>query len=542
MVTFFSHNIYLIQFKISVVQFAHNYFDEMSLNEIIYDEAIVSVPFAEQILVILVQKEKVHSHKTKSIDPLRITKVVGIERNPKAQIYRVPSLSSCLHFTSSKAHIEAISRCINHERKLNDPLSVDVPVTIIKNNSNHQCKVSTVYNVPRHIDSQESSGGDNVLNHIHDLLLQSCEHGLLQGLVLSDTRTGRSVPSISYGWSMTNAHQYSANRCNIIGSVKPFMSDPKKFKKVGIKAKRYLFDLIHRAIEACPQQQDFNIRKSKSNKVCCDTRMYYRKEFNKCFRTECGMSENEYKDLSCEAFSVIIPSCIRAHRDILNDHRRGMKGVIQINTMLPFEESIVGGGRIVDWLKHCGFTKEFPISVICYSRKVIGDYAEKIEIMNDFKNDNSDGLGMLRTIVSASIMNVDTVRNCYSTFESTAVITSSLVQNAINTYEQYQAAISVSKDSLQAYMNELESKISTGCDIVPDKKILFSEIKYAIGHVSYEKLCWRDALSHIQFPSLHSSYTGPTLTFLAGFDKMVSFYNRTKRMQSIFTLMYSPCY
>ena len=326
MVTFFSHNIYLIQFKISVVQFAHNYFDEMSLNEIIYDEAIVSVPFAEQILVILVQKEKVHSHKTKSIDPLRITKVVGIERNPKAQIYRVPSLSSCLHFTSSKAHIEAISRCINHERKLNDPLSVDVPVTIIKNNSNHQCKVSTVYNVPRHIDSQESSGGDNVLNHIHDLLLQSCEHGLLQGLVLSDTRTGRSVPSISYGWSMTNAHQYSANRCNIIGSVKPFMSDPKKFKKVGIKAKRYLFDLIHRAIEACPQQQDFNIRKSKSNKVCCDTRMYYRKEFNKCFRTECGMSENEYPPRMSVVVDMENDSWEDSRREIVQFGRPGSPG------------------------------------------------------------------------------------------------------------------------------------------------------------------------------------------------------------------------
>jgi hypothetical protein len=470
--------------------------------------------------VILVQKGNVPSHSTKSIDPLSISKIVGIERNPCAQIYRVPSLSSCIHFSSSKAHIKAIESCINQHKKMSNPKSADITTTIIDCKTNHQCKSSSVYNISKHLNSNE----DKILHQTSRLLHKSCIHGLLSSLSVSDTNRGRSFPSLSYGWSLTNSHQYSANRCNILGNIMPFLSEPKNFKALPTESKYYLFEAIYNTIQCCPHRQHFNIkRRGPKNKKQMNTRVDYRDMFNESFQAECGIKRSSKdKELSCEAFSVIIPSCIRAHRDTLNDNISGMKGVIQFNCMLPLESQVVNDVKLLKLLQSQGFTTEFPLSIICYSRKVVGNYSDKIENMNKFMSDNRDGHGVLRSVIGRTIMHTETNRNCYTTFESTDVITSSLVYNQIKLYDDAQDKFRNSIQNRKVYYKRVRQMFSKEGVRVDSKSLFFQSLMCAMEQDATPNLKWQDTSSHMPFPLLHCTFTGPTLSFDAGFDKMVS--------------------
>ena len=88
-----------------------------------------------------------------------------------------------------------------------------------------------------------------------------------------------------------------------------------------------------------------------------------------------------------EGITIIIPLGIGPHRDILNCFLQGMSSVLQINTHIPMNETIIPGGRysvLWKWLELNGYSKWFPCSIILYSRKCVSTYCQKEADMATF--------------------------------------------------------------------------------------------------------------------------------------------------------------
>ena len=91
-------------------------------------------------------------------------------------------------------------------------------------------------------------------------------------------------------------------------------------------------------------------------------------------------------DFQVEGIAILIPFSIGDHRDTLNCNISGMNTVVAIHTKIkitnttlnPAEQS---SNELQNFLNEIGYTKEFPCSVILYSRKICHSYSMRMAKM-----------------------------------------------------------------------------------------------------------------------------------------------------------------
>ena len=129
-----------------------------------------------------------------------------------------------------------------------------------------------------------------------------------------------ALPTISLGWSMNDAHQYSSNRSSIVGSVRPFVRDGGLSNTI----KQHLLCLVKTAIASLPKEcQCFNIEKEQDPFVR-KTRKDMIHQFESIL---CGTDHSEH--FRVEGITIIIPLGLGPHRDTLNSNFEFMSSVLQ---------------------------------------------------------------------------------------------------------------------------------------------------------------------------------------------------------------------
>ena len=152
--------------------------------------------------------------------------------------------------------------------------------------------------------------------------------GLLKNIEFTKKKRGGSKksPVVSFGWSQTNANLYSENRQTDTGATGPGLTNislltlEPKIKEQLVKA----MDVAMKSMPKGDNEYDIGPDDSESAK--------YRRQFNDFM----GVNYDEHRkptscEIKCEAFTIIIPLVLSAHRDVMNDDLKDMDSVIQIN-------------------------------------------------------------------------------------------------------------------------------------------------------------------------------------------------------------------
>lgn len=180
-----------------------------------------------------------------------------------------------------------------------------------------------------------------------------------------------ALPTITLGWSNTDANQYKNNRSTIVGTIKPYLRDG----GLSSESKRFLLRAIECAIRAIPNgSMCFNVQDETDKHV-----YKHRMEMMKQFEVLLG-GDGKSSDFRIEGVTIVIPLGIGPHRDSLNDSEKGMSSVVQINSRIPMTTKTIPGGQdsmLWKWLELNGYSTWFPCSLILYSRRCVYKYCVK---------------------------------------------------------------------------------------------------------------------------------------------------------------------
>ena len=186
-----------------------------------------------------------------------------------------------------------------------------------------------------------------------------------------------SLPMCNMGWSLTDCNEYGGNMSTIAGTVKPFL----KKGNIPLRASRILVQLIELLLKALDHLDIFN------NESCDDMMISNeRRRMQRLFKSFLNNGD-KYNDkcdadfFRVEGITIIIPSNIGLHTDNLNCDRKGMTSVLSINCQVPLnEDTIVSGSdsQLWNWFTENGYTESFNCSIICYSRRCVGNYVHKL--------------------------------------------------------------------------------------------------------------------------------------------------------------------
>ena len=179
------------------------------------------------------------------------------------------------------------------------------------------------------------------------------------------------LPTISLGWTRSNCHEYGENKATTAGNVKPFLRDG----GLSDASKKSLLNCVQRVLESLPFEQCFNVD-LEDDKMICEMR----KEMIAQFQEMLGGSAEYDGSFRVEGITITIPSAIGGHRDVMNCDRKGMKSVASVNVNIPInDETVPQDTELRRWLDENGFSGTFPVSIILYSRKVVGHYLQKMK-------------------------------------------------------------------------------------------------------------------------------------------------------------------
>lgn len=192
------------------------------------------------------------------------------------------------------------------------------------------------------------------------------------GMKRSKKLKASSVPSISIGWSTTDANKYAANNSTLAGTVKPFIH------KAGLPQKILdtIIDLVEMVIEFLPEEHTFNLNKLKK-----EHGRKWRKWMMKELRMSFGRTDGSAIFFRAEGITIIIPLSIGWHRDILNCLKEFFKSVISVNVKVPIDDTTFPNrdeSVLFQWLMMNGCTDHFPCSVILYGRARVGKHCQNM--------------------------------------------------------------------------------------------------------------------------------------------------------------------
>ena len=220
---------------------------------------------------------------------------------------------------------------------------------------------------------------------------------------------------------------------------------------------------IREGIQLFPEKEStFHIPAgdNKRQDYCQQFSRYWHESLSRYF--EIHKIKDALPQLPFEAFTILIPLLLGAHRDVLNDYLKGMSNVIQINTSVPID--ILPDGDLKNWIKSIlgeGATM-FPLSIILYSRRVIRETTDRMGLWQNFRISrdlmNSVNVGHLRRYF-ANIINDVSSNHIYETsLHHDFNINFDAVSAAISFFEQRQRTI-FSDGVNGSHFNKLFDKI-----------------------------------------------------------------------------------
>ena len=185
------------------------------------------------------------------------------------------------------------------------------------------------------------------------------------------------LPTITLGWSQTDAHEYKKHKVTIAGNVKPFLRDSSLPRNI----KTHLLNCVKCLIATVPHECSFNLSED-DDEALRNLRGEMMSEFEKLLG-----GDGKCQHFACEGVTILIPLCVGFHKDTNNCSRKGMRAVLQVNVRVPMNESMIAGGRtsiLWKWLEHNGYYDSFPATIILYGRKSVSSICEKLSKMESF--------------------------------------------------------------------------------------------------------------------------------------------------------------
>ena len=426
-------------------EYLHEKFSNMSLEDLIVHGNKDS-SYDDQCIIILHQRRGSSWTKTSwrpSFDPFLVDKVFRFDRNSEyGQIYTAPDLNTSCHMAASKDSADEIYHRLKFFYGLEDSqfkslhphsfpslvhVSCDQNYTVSNDDQNEGVFV---------LNRDPDNSPITPLKEIHQHINNACSHKLMDQMTFTEERrlstdseqSHGTSPVLHAGFSKSNCWEYSSNRTTQFGHVAASMIDTTK--KLSSECRHSLLKAIDSATSACPKGHDTFL-------IYPDDlfRIQYRQRFNAEFDVEIDPSTGKARGgapfISCEGFTIIIPLVLAAHRDTLNDFLKGkgfviftlhisicfpptlfltkcvsplstgMNVVLQINSFVPLSRKYFSKKKIYDYVwrlidpegKHSNdLMREqlrVPLSIICYSRKVIGESSSTLlNIQNYAKQSN----------------------------------------------------------------------------------------------------------------------------------------------------------
>ncbi len=186
-----------------------------------------------------------------------------------------------------------------------------------------------------------------------------------------------SLPMCTTGWSTIDCNEYSQNMSTIAGTIKPFLKDG----NIPSSASRILVSIVEFLLRGLPTNHLFD-NESCGDDLYVKERQMFQKRFKSLLMSgnqdyDCGDATH----FRVEGVTILIPSSIGIHTDDLNCEKVGMTSVLSVNCRIPMNVATITAGRtskLWKWLDLNGYTDYFNCSIICYSRKCVGNYVDKV--------------------------------------------------------------------------------------------------------------------------------------------------------------------
>ena len=401
--------------------------------------------FHRMHMIAFLQEKDSSCSSTAIVDPIALYKVVSIQRNTGGQIYTLPNLHSSLHFSVHEDVAQEIIFRLQFLRGSDNPLDSKY----IKSNTNFHEEECYVFN--RNAEffggydacSESFPNPDTLFDEITSQAKISCQEGLLQKLNLSTDPTRKS-PSFSFGWTKSDPKKYGGSRCNGAGNVQSTLSRA-AIDHLSIKGRRALLKAYDIGIKACPDGHDTFTIPQDHKKRFEQRQELNKKLFNIKWKDHLHSPSANQPFLSCEAMTVLIPTILGNHKDVLNDPTKTMSRAVQINVSLSVNETYDEGSRMRNWLIKQGYGEEFPVTMIGYSRMVCNrdSLLEKKIAQFSESSDKIAGydVGPLRKVISYAINDSQSFRDFQGTCEKDRHTKKSFIDSAVEEHEMEQRSL-----------------------------------------------------------------------------------------------------
>ena len=379
---------------------------------------------------------------TAMVDPLALYKVVSIQRNTGGQIYTLPNLHSSLHFSVTDDIAQEIIFRLHFLRGSDHPLDSK----FIESNVNFHEDECFVFNRnATQFGGNEACSdcfpnSEDVFEAITNRAMKSCQEGLLDNLNLSADSTRKS-PSFSFGWTKSDPKKYASSRCNGAGNVESTLSHA-AIDHLSYNGRLALVKAYDIGIKACPDGHNtFTIPHGQKKRIQQRQRLN-KKLFRITWQDGLDRPLTSTSFLSCEAMTVLIPTILGNHKDKLNDSMKEMSRAVQINVSLPVNGTYAEGSHMRNWLIEQGYSEEFPVTMIGYSRMVcnrdcqlekrVSEFAESTERIAGYD------VGPLRKVISYALNDSQSFRDYQGTYEKDRHTKSSFIGAAVEEHVREQ--------------------------------------------------------------------------------------------------------
>jgi hypothetical protein len=277
----------------------------------------------EDHCLVILEQEGIYTKNNNRpmVNPYMVRKVIAIGRNRHGQIYEVKNLQSSLHFA---VPVKVASEIAFRVQFFFGGCTETVPYIYVSSEAQlYSDQVSNIYvqnNNPKFVPpsaSKLSQLNNPSMEKMVGHAMKAVECGLLT--TLKPTSGGdQRPPNFSAGWTMSNCLAYPESRINDAMNVGPWQI-AKDFDKLSVDSKQHLLKAFDTALRLLPNKH--NTFKINSNK----SRMDMRKQLNMdLFNVVYDENDEPIGPwMSCEAFTVVIPTNLPAHRDALNDSKKG---------------------------------------------------------------------------------------------------------------------------------------------------------------------------------------------------------------------------
>ena len=428
-----------------------------------------------------------------TVDPFDVDQIIQIDRNPSGQIYVAPDLNTSCHLAASKEVAAEIAHRIHYFHGESPTRPELVHVSPDKQYNNFEDKGIFVQNAGSYV---ERNGRKEMVGHypVKFWFERACCKGLFRNMKFTEKKRSSEEegesPVLHFGYSKSNCNQYPALRRTQYGHVAaaPIMSG---MDGLSDGCKEALLHLISAAELMCPEGHETFIVEDENT-----YRIDYRTQFNESLGA--SMDKNtgyptnaKMPFITCEGFTIIIPLILSCHRDLLNDFLKGklsflfysvlisynhlnshfehhnstgMNYVLQINSSVSLTRENFPNDDLYNYIHELldpdneyntdEMRKKImvPVSIICYSRKAVGESADKLLYIDEFCEDNTPfvsskfknksistrqyDISLLRQCLKVALKDHQSSRNVMATYETNSHINHAVQKSVIENYEK----------------------------------------------------------------------------------------------------------